>query len=129
MNMFYGFTESESFADPTILNNYAHHKVVIEKRGDGKGFWHIFILSIQDKDIKKAVSDISKSIKSDWNAMFYDEDIVYAVFKDTIFSLKRKKIWEISDYLDVKKHAKDVDVGDLNMNECFEHYEKLLEEK
>lgn len=127
--MYYGFTESESFQDPTILNRYKLHKVVIEKRGDGKGFWHIFILQIEDKDITKTASDISKALKSDWNATFYNAEIVYSVFKDKVFTLKKKRIWELSDYLEVKKYAKDVDVGDLDMNKVFRHYEKLLASK
>lgn len=124
--MYYGFTESESFFDPTILNNYKHHKVVIEKRGDGKGFWHIVILVILEVDIQNAVATISKALKPDWNAMFYNETTLYAVFKDKIFTLLRKEKWEAVDYEEVKKYAKDVDVGDLDMNECFKHYEMLL---
>lgn len=127
--MYYGFTESESFADPTLLNRYKLHKVVVEKRTDGKGFWHIFILHIEDKDIKKVIDDISKSLKNDWNAIFFNTDTVYALFKDKIFKLKRKAIWSLPDYQEVKKHAKDCDVGALDMNEVFKHYEKLLSSK
>ena len=125
--MFYGFTESESFADPTLLNNYPHHKVVIENRGDGRGFWHIVILEIKDEDVEFVIQEISKALKGDWNAMFYNEHTLYAVFKDKIFTLNRKKIWNLSDYSEVKQYAKDVDVGDLDMNKCFIHYEKLLD--
>lgn len=127
--MYYGFTESESFQDPTILNRYKLHKVVIEKRPDGKGFWHIFILQIEDKDITKTVSDIAKALKPDWNATFYNSEIVYSVFKNKVFTLKKKRIWELSDYLEVKEYAKDVEVGDLDMNDVFKHYEKLLSAK
>lgn len=124
--MFYGFVESESFDDPTLLNGYKLHKVIIERRSDGKGFWHIFILLIDNKDIKKVVKDISKALKADWNAMFFDTDTVYAVFKDKVFTLKRKVIWHLSDYFEVKKHAKDCNVGNLDMNNVFKHYQTLL---
>jgi hypothetical protein len=125
--MFYGFTESESFADPTILNKYLHHKVVIEKRGDGKGFWHIVILSIADSDIKVVTDAISHAIKPDWNAMFYNKTTLYAVFKDKIFSLPMKKVWQAGDYDWVRKYAKEKNVGDLDMNEVFRHYQLLLQ--
>jgi hypothetical protein len=124
--MFYGFTESESFADPTILNQFKQHKVVIEDRGGGKGYWHIVILSIDDSNIENAVDIVSKNLKPDWNAMFYNQDTLYAVFKDKIFKLKMKVTWQLSDYEEVKKYAKDCDVGDLDMNEVFDHYKKLL---
>ncbi len=127
--MYYGFTESESFDDPTVLNQYRLHKVVVEKRVDGKGFWHIFILHIEDRDIKKAIGDISQSLKKDWNAIFYNVDTVFALFKDKIFKLKRKAVWQHPDYQEVKKHAKDCNVGDLDMNEVFKHYERLLATK
>jgi len=124
--MFFGFTESESFADPTILNNYSHHKVVIEKRADGKGFWHIVILQIGKEQIDGVVKTISNCLKADWNAMFYNEHILYAVFKDRIFTLPMKSTWDLTDYEEVKKYAKDANVGDLDMNETFAHYNELL---
>ena len=124
--MYYGFTESESFQNQTLLNRYRHHKVVVEQRADGKGYWNIFILNIEDKDIKKVIGLISRSLKPDWNAIFFNADIVYALFKDKVFKLKRKKIWRLPDYEEVKKYAKDCDVGDLDMNEVFRHYKKLL---
>ncbi|SRR3989339_1208485 len=124
--MFYGFTESESFDDPTILNQFKHYKVVIEKRGDGKGYWHIIILSIDNQDIENVVRKISIALKPDWNAMFYDKDYLYSVFKDKVFKLKMKNNWQLSDYEEVRKHAKEVDVGDLDLNEVFAHYKKLL---
>jgi hypothetical protein len=127
--MYYGFTESESFFDPTILNGYKHHKVVIEKRGDGKGFWHIVILNIKDGDIKDTVDAISEALKPDWNAMFFNERILYAVFKDKIFKLEMKKKWKPSEYEEVKTYAKVTGVGDLEMNECFTHYTRLLQEE
>jgi hypothetical protein len=124
--MCYGFTESESFLDPTILNQFKQHKVVIEKREGNKGFWHIVIILIKDKDISQAIGKISSALKPDWNAMFYNDKILYAVFKDKIFDLKMRDTWKLSDYEEVKKHAKACDVGDLDMNEVFKHYQKLL---
>ncbi|MBP9718878.1 MAG: hypothetical protein KBD46_00220 [Candidatus Levybacteria bacterium] len=124
--MFYGFTESESFEDPTILNNYTHHKVIVEKRADGMGFWHIFILKIKDEQIDDVVEMISKNLKPDWNAMFYNKNILYAVFKGKIFTLQMKNNWNLKDYEEVKKYAKNADVGDLDMNEVFAHYNQLL---
>ena len=124
--MFLGFTESESFDDPTILNNYPHHKVIVEKRADGKGFWHIFILEINEGQIDDVVKTFSNCLKADWNAMFYNETIVYAIFKEKIFRLQMKKHWNINDYEDVRKYAKDAAVGDLDMNEVFAHYNQLL---
>ena len=124
--MYYGFTESESFSDPTILNTYQLHKVIIERRSDGKGFWHIFILHIEDVDIEKVVTDVSKELKGDWNAMFFNSDMVHAVFKDKVFSLQRKTVWQPSDYLEIKNYAKACNVGDLDMNDVFKHYNNLL---
>ena len=126
--MYYGFTESESFSDPTILNRYKQHNVVIERRPDGKGYWHIVILKVDDKLVSTVIKHISKSLKADWNAIFFNESTVYALFKDKIFTLKRKKIWHLADYAEVKRYARDVDVGILDMNEVFNHYKKLLEE-
>jgi hypothetical protein len=125
--MFYGFTESESFDDPTILNIYNHHKVVIEKRADGKGFWHIMILKIEDANIETVVNEISHALKSDWNAMFYNENTLYAVFKDKVFTLPMKKIWHADDYTKVKQYAIECNVGNLDMNEVFVHYHQLLQ--
>lgn len=127
--MFYGCTESESFYDPTILNNYQHYKIVVEKRGDGKGFWHIFILKVEDEHITKTTQDISTALKPDWNAIFFNEETVYCLFKDKVFTLKRQKIWQLSDYKEVKEYAKRRDVGDLDMNDVFAHYDSLLEKK
>ncbi len=124
--MFYGFTESESFADPTILNQYVHHKVVVEKRENGKGFWHIFILSVNDSDIEKVVHEISIHLKPDWNAVFFNDSTVYCVFANKVFTLDRKKTWSLTDYEEVKQYAKTADVGDLDMNNVFAHYDKLL---
>lgn len=126
--MYYGITESESFIDPTILNLYKLHKVVIEKRGGGKGFWHIFILAIEDSQINKTVNHISQSLKSDWSAMFFNESKVFAVFKDVVFPLHYKDNWSLEDYAEVKQHSISVDVGDLDMNEAFKHYRKLLQD-
>lgn len=126
-DMFYGFTESESFDDPTILNTYPHHKVVIERRPDGKGYWHIFILRIDDESlIEKTVKQISASLKPDWNAVFYNEHKVYCIFKNKIFIIPRKKTWSESDYAEVKTHALAVDVGPLDLNDMFKHYNDLL---
>lgn len=124
--MFYGFTESESFDNPTILNKYKQHKLVIEKRGDNKGYWHIVILLIEDGDIDRVVHEISSAIKPDWNAMFYNDSVLYAIFKDKIFPLNMRKTWQLSDYEEVKKYALEVDVGNLDMNEVFEHYNKII---
>lgn len=124
--MFYGFTESESFEDPTILNNFTHHKVVIEKLADGKGFWHIFILEISDEQIHDVVKLISNNLKPDWNAMFYNDKTLYAVFRKKIFRLPMKEHWDLKDYEEVKQYAKDADVGDLDLNEVFAHYHLLL---
>lgn len=124
--MYYGFTESESFYDPTILNTYPHHKVVIEKRDDGKGYWHIFVLAIEAKNIEKTVANISAALKPDWNAIFFNEKTVYCLFKDKIFTLRRQISWALSDYQEVKQYAVQADVGNLDMNEVFKHYESLL---
>jgi hypothetical protein len=124
--MFYGFCESESFDDPSILNNYHQVKVVIEKRADGKGFWHIVILKVDDSNIKTVIETISYALKSDWNAMFYNETTLYAIFKDKVFSLPMKKIWHTDDYINVKQYAKECNVGNLDMNEVFSHYHQLL---
>jgi len=72
------------------------------------------------------VNKISIALKPDWNAMFYDKDYLYSVFKDRVFKLKMKDNWQLSDYEEVKKHAKEIDVGDLDLNEVFAHYKKLL---
>lgn len=124
--MFYGFAESESFEDPRLLNKFKHHKVVVERRSDGNGFWHIFILEISNEDIKRTLQMIATVIKADWNAIFFNEKIVYAVFKDKIFTLKREKNWQSPDYLQVIKYAKDHNVGDMNFNDVFDHYKRLL---
>lgn len=126
--MYYGITESESFSDPTILNQFKLHKVVIEKRGEGKGYWHIFILEISETNIKQAVDIISKALKPDWSAMFFNDRNVFAVFKDVVFPLQYKDYWKVEDYAEVKKHSLSVDVGNLDMNEAFKHYRKLLKE-
>lgn len=126
--MYLGFTESESFHDPTILNNFPHYKVIVERRHDGKGFWHIFVLKISDTHIHETLETISKALKTDWNAMFYNENILYAVFKDKIFSLPMKKQWASQEYEEVRQYAKEHDVGDLDMNEVFAHYKNLLGE-
>ncbi len=124
--MFFGFTESESFDDPTILNDYPHHKIIVEKRPGGKGFWHIFILEIHENQIEDAVKTISNSLKADWNAMFYNENTLYAVFREKIFKLQMRSYWAPEDYEEVKRYAKDANVCDLDMNEVFAHYRELL---
>lgn len=124
--MYFGFTESESFTDPTILNKYRHYNVVVEKRGDGKGYWHIFILDIDDEHISQTIMDISSALKSDWNAIFFNDTSVYCLFKDKVFTLNKKENWNLSDYEEVKEYAKKCDVGDLDMNEVFNHYKHLL---
>ncbi|HLL60909.1 MAG TPA: hypothetical protein VK338_04285 [Candidatus Nitrosocosmicus sp.] len=124
--MFYGITESESFDNPTILNNFKHHKVIIEKREDGKGYWHIFILHIKNNEIQNTTKEISKSLKADWNAMFFNNEILYTVFKDKIFKLKREYPWRSKKYLEVRQYAKDCGVGDIDFNTAFDHYNRLL---
>ncbi len=107
--MFKGFILSESLKYPTILNDFAIEKVIVENHSEFDGetkIWHDFKLNIKDEDISGVCKRIAKQIKEGWYAHFWNENIVYVVLPDKIFKMPRESgDWKSSEYLECKKYA------------------------
>ncbi|MBI5065692.1 hypothetical protein HZA97_05640 [Candidatus Woesearchaeota archaeon] len=107
--MFKGFVLSESLNDPTILNKFDVIKVIVENHKEFKGepkIWHDFKLKIKEKGILKTCKLISKQIKREWYAHFWNKRTLYVVLPEKVFKMPREDgKWKSSEYKKCKKYA------------------------
>lgn len=89
--MFRGTILSESLKNPTILNTFRKEKVTIEYRPESKTspFWHNFWLLVEDTNISETTEAVSRQLKDEWYAHFWNETAAYVCFKDKVFVLPR----------------------------------------
>jgi hypothetical protein len=105
--MYQGSILSESLADPTLLNNYAHIYVKVQKHPESieHPFWHMFKVSISDDEIDAATREYAAQLKSGWYAHFWSHDTVYVVLRERVFVMPRESTWQSKAYLKAKKYA------------------------
>ncbi len=98
--MYKGFILSESLSDATALNNYKKIYVKAEKHDDPKypEFWHLFKLSVPDEEIDQVADAVSKNIKNEWYAHFWNDNKLVVIFKNKIFWVKREDTWSSDEY-------------------------------
>jgi len=107
--MFKGFVLSESLKNPAILNNFETIKVIVEHHPEFEGepkIWHDFKLKIADNKIVDVCNDISKEIKEEWYAHFWNENTVYVALPNKVFKMPRENgNWQSSAYQKCKRYA------------------------
>lgn len=86
-----GFVLSESLSNPVVLNIYDKIDVKVEKHNDINypEFWHLFMLSISEEEIQKAVELVCRYLKSGWYAHFWNEEILFICLQNNLFRLER----------------------------------------
>ena len=105
--MYKGFILSESLSDATALNDFKKIYVKVEKHDDPKypKYWHLFKLTVPDDNIDKAVDVVSKNIKDEWYAHFWNDNKLVVIFKGKIFWIKREDKWPSDEYNKVVDYA------------------------
>ena len=128
--MFYGMISSEALKNPLILNDFVPIKVVVDyKPSSGMPYWHRYLLKIEDREIDSITRLLAPLINAEWYAVFWNDKIVYVLFKDKVFTLKKEENWQSGEYLNMKKYgiSHGVEEEYLDFNERFKHYKELLE--
>ncbi len=127
--MYYGILESESLNNPVILNNFATKKVIVESVPlSPHPYWHIFVVEVEDRDIEKITRDLSLVIQPSWFQIFWNNNTVYVVIQNKVFTLKREKNWSSKEYEEMRTYATQRGVNEeyLDFNQNFDEYEKII---
>ncbi len=107
--MFKGFVLSESLKNPVILNGFEVIRVIVEHHPEFEGepkICHDFKLKIDDDKIVEVCNKISKEIKEEWYAHFWNDDILYVVLPDKVFKMPREDgDWKSPEYQECIKYA------------------------
>ncbi len=107
--MFKGFVLSESLKNPVILNDFEVIRVIVEHHPEFEGepkIWHDFKLKVDDDKIIEVCNKISKEIKEEWYAHFWNDDILYVILPDKVFKMPREDgNWKSSEYQESIRYA------------------------
>ena len=130
--MYSGIVGSESLNNPLILNSASSARVLVEHYPTSTitPYWHTFFLKIKDADIQRFMHLVSKEIKAGCFAIFWNEELVYMVFPNRVFSLPKRNFKESKVYPEMITYARKNGVQEefLNIEEEFERYSKAITE-
>jgi len=114
--MFKGIIDLESLNDANILNEIKVVKKYEEYHPEANiKHWHGLKIEISDGKIKSFTERISKVIKRDWYAIFWNKDDVFVVFFKKVFKLSREKV-KSSNYKEVRDYGIKNNIQEKYMN-------------
>ena len=112
VNMIKGFVLSESLNDPLILNTIEKIYVKIESHNDPAypAFWHLFKLSVAEKDVHGVVEAISEQMKTGWYAHFWNEKYLFICLSGQSFCIDRMASNYHNKLAEAKKYAESIGI-------------------
>jgi hypothetical protein len=129
-NTYFGYTESESLHNPLILNDYKPIKVEIEyvPTSTNHPFVHAYYLKFTEDNITEEVEKFAKETLPEWYQLFWNDQIVYAIFKDKYFKMTNEHEWESEEYKAVQQYGVEhgIDLVYLNFNTNFARFRETL---
>ena len=127
---FIGYTESESLKNPLILNQYKPIRVEIEyvETSVNHPYVHAYYLSFSSTSIEEVVNQFTKETLPEWYQLFWNEEVVYAIFKDKYFKMKNEGIWESEEYHQVQQYGVEhgIDMVYMDFNKNFARFRETL---
>lgn len=132
-NAYTGYTESESLHNPLILNDYKPIRVEIEfvPTSENHPFVHAYYLSFPEGKIKEIVEKFARETLPEWYQLFWNENTVYAIFKDKYFEMKNEYNWQSDEYKTVQKYGVEhgIDLVYMDFNKNFARFMETLAKK
>ena len=123
--MYFAVIDTESLADPRIINDFPIFKVVIEyePNSEANKYHHIFFIKIKSEEIDKKISKISQEMKNGWYAFFWDDQYLLIVYNNKTFKVTQKN----PDYSAAQNYGRLVGIqGEfLDFKTYFDRYKKI----
>ena len=131
--MYYGYVESESLRNPLILNDYKPIKIEVEHVPTSKNhpYVHAYYLSLEDDRIAEEAEKFARETKSEWYLLFWNEEMVYAIFEDKVFQLPNEETWGSDQYKEIQKYGVDhgISIEYMDFNKNFARFRQSLSKK
>ncbi len=120
--MYRGIVELESLINSSVLDNIDLVKQHTEHHLEAKEkIWHVRKLEVPENTMSLLANSISKAIKPDWFALFWNETEVHIIFLRKIFTISRDAV-QAGDYDEIKEYAKN-----QGIQEEFFDIQKIIE--
>ncbi|GEM_PF-687778 len=89
-----GWIIRESLENDSILDKLKIINSIKEKNGEGDQLrvWNLNAVEVDDKEIKKVVSELQDSIKFGWYTHFTNHEKLLIIFRGKSFTIKIQKV-------------------------------------
>ena len=132
-NNYIGYTESESLKNPLILNEYDPVRVEIEyvETSVNHPYVHAYYLSFSGLNIEEVVTKFTAETLPEWYQLFWNEEVVYAIFKDKFFKIKNEGTWGSEEYKAIQQYGVEhgIDLVYMDFNKNFARFRETLAKK
>ncbi len=127
---FTGYTESESLRNPLILNDYSPIRVEIEHvpTSQNHPFVHAYYLTFSASEIDVVVQKFADETLPEWYQLFWNDETVYAIFKDKFFEIRNEGVWQSEEYKKIQQYGVDhgIDLVYMDFNKNFARFKETL---
>ena len=126
--MFYAIIDSASLKNPTILNDFKPRKITVSYEPESKTakYHYNFLLEFKNDKIMTVIPKIQKEMLLSWYTFFWDENILYIVFKTRKFQIDLLNGWTSEEYKTAQKFGKTQNIPDDYLD--FKKYFKPTKE-